>query len=131
MHLTKASHESPTFPKPTSRLAQRTARLREDQRAEQAFKRAVWDRDEGKCRVCSVRCLRVLTLHPRRGEVHHLEGRHRLTRYEPRCAILVCAVCHERLTHHRIRVWAGRRWFTEEGTSLIDADAPLTFEVMP
>lgn len=116
-------------PKPETRLERRARRDRTGRQRDVVLKRAVWDRDEGRCRVCGVRCLRLLTLHPRRGEVHHLEGRLRLTRYEPRCAILVCATCHEKLTRHRL--WALGSLWEVDGAEVLDANASLTFEVMP
>ena len=96
-----------TFPKPTSRLAQRTARLRDDRLAEAAFKRAVWTRDEGTCRICGCRCLRTLALHPRRGEVHHVKPRaYRATRFDVRNGLLLCAADHERVTRHQMELYA-------------------------
>ena len=114
-------------PKPSSRLKKRLARQREDRRLQRQFLAAVWDRDKGRCRCCGVRCLKRLDLHPRRGEVHHLEGRDRRPlRFQARCAILLCASCHEAITHHQMRV-APSRLFVLDGETLIDGDAPLTF----
>ena len=95
-------------PKP-SRLA-RLERVRsskaEDTRKLAAFRRAVWARDEGKCRVCGVRCLRTLTLDPKRGEVHHLRGRNVAPedRYTVSKAVLLCAVHHEQAQRHKVTI---------------------------
>jgi|SRR3990167_4433218 len=115
------------FPKPETRLAERTRRTREDKRAELAFLRAVWDRDEGRCRVCGCRCVRTLSLHPRRGDVHHLYGRTvRALRFDPRAAILVCAKDHEALTQHRLSMW-GSQHFDGAGRVYLDGSGPLRF----
>jgi 5-methylcytosine-specific restriction endonuclease McrA len=69
------------------------------EKAARAFRDAVWDRDEGRCRHCGVWCVRT----PREaggwddiGHVHHLRGRNVAPkdRYNPDRAVLLCAKCH-------------------------------------
>lgn len=118
-------------PKPETRLERRTHRDRTGRQREAALKRAVWDRDEGRCRVCGVRCLRLLTLHPRRGEVHHGRPRaHRATRFDVRNGLLLCAADHERVTTHRIEIVAKHR-FVIEGVAYFDMSGPLHFVHAP
>jgi 5-methylcytosine-specific restriction endonuclease McrA len=85
-----------SFPKPTPRVIDRVA-LRQRREAEaQAFRSAVWKRDEGRCRVCSRRVVRTLELIPHAGHVHHRRGRNVAPedRYSVDRAVLLCAVCH-------------------------------------
>jgi len=114
-------------PKPPSRLVAQTARVRDGKRAEFAFKRAVWDRDEGRCRACGCRCVRTLSLHPRRGDAHHFRRRgHRPTRFDPRNGLLLCAEDHERVTTHRLDIYA-TEMFVVGSVAYFDMSGPLHF----
>lgn len=84
------------FPKPRRRLVDRVAEKRERDTRAQAFRNAVWTRDEGKCRHCERPVRRTLELVPEAGHVHHRRGRNVAPedRYVVARAVLLCAGCH-------------------------------------
>lgn len=84
------------FPKPQRILIDRVERKREQDRRGQAFRQAVWKRDEGKCRSCGRLVRRTFELVPERGEVHHRRGRNVAPedKYNVAKALLLCATCH-------------------------------------
>lgn len=117
-------------PKGVSRLEQKILRERAEFLQREHWKRAVWDRDEGKCRSCGVRCVKVRELHPRRGECHHVEPRaNRATRWNLRNGLLVCAGCHQRITGavNDKLVIQGDHYFTVGGQRYLDASWPVRF----
>lgn len=85
-------------PKGKSQLQAATDEKRLTLIDERAFKKAVWDRDGGHCRCCRRKVIKSMTKSKERAEVHHIHGRGKDLRFEPRAAILVCGFCHERLT---------------------------------
>lgn len=91
-------------PKAETRLAERQALKKQREQAATEFRRRVWSRDKGRCRVCRRVVKRTLGLDPLRGEVHHLRGRNVAPedRCNPSRAILVCLCDHLRLTRHEI-----------------------------
>lgn len=102
---------------------------------EKDFKREVWDRDKGMCRKCGRKVIKTVSRIPERGEVHHCLGRTGDLRFESRCAILVCAECHEHLTGRVNEKWLmvavpGGKTFqvTRFHSELIDASGPVGFE---
>lgn len=83
-------------PKPMPRVVDRVAYKRElDLRADR-FRRAVWARDEHKCRACRRLVFRLMGLDRRVGHVHHRRGRNVAPgdRYNVDQAVLLCATCH-------------------------------------
>lgn len=98
---------------------------------EKAFKDEVWDRDKRRCRCCRRKVERVMGRVPERGEVHHCHGRSGDLRFEARAAILVCLLCHEKLTgrvnQHQLTAIATKTFTTRQGT-FTDARAPIVFK---
>jgi len=117
------------IPKGPSRLERRTAESKADRRLAQAFRQAVWARDGGRCRQCGGKVVRSLRRQANRGEVHHLHGRGVLA-LEVRCAVLVCAGCHEKLTGRMNERWrvVGTQFIAGIDHALIDATYPVAFE---
>jgi hypothetical protein len=115
-------------PKPTPRLANRTARQREDEKAWQQCCRVVDARDKFRCRVCGRRLVRTLTLCEDRLEHHHLESRALMPGliHDPRNLITVCKRCHDQLTRHELEP-TGTDRFAFHGGSYLDANCPLVF----
>lgn len=89
-----------------SRLTDSIAAQKADEKALREFRAAVWTRDKGLCRLCGVKVIKTLSLNPRRGEVHHLRGRHVAPedRYNVKKALLLCARCHEQAQRHQVKV---------------------------
>lgn len=98
-------------PKPPTQLEDRIAAKREQVKKEDAFRKQVWLRDKGLCRVCGVKVLRTITLDPRRGEVHHRRGRNVAPedRFNVARAVLLCARCHLRVTRHEVVIPKGAK----------------------
>ena len=87
----------------TSRLDAKTAADKDDAKLLREWAKFVRLRDGGKCRVCKVKTVTTLELHPRRGEAHHLRPRSCLvTRTDVRNGIWVCLSCHQKLTKHQL-----------------------------
>ena len=84
------------FPKPRRKLVDRVADKRRTDMRGQAFRNAVWIRDDSRCRHCGRLVRRTLELLPERGEVHHRHGRNVRPedKYNPDMAVLLCARCH-------------------------------------
>lgn len=85
-------------PKGKSALTEATEEKRLTLIDERAFRQAVWQRDGGHCRCCGRKVIKSITKSKERAEVHHIHGRGKDLRFEPRAAILTCGFCHERLT---------------------------------
>ena len=82
--------------KPRARVFDRAAyRLALEAKA-RAFRRAVWERDNGRCRACNRLVRKTMALVPERGEVHHRRGRNVAPqdRYNVKQAVLLCYRCH-------------------------------------
>lgn len=95
-----------------------------------AFKAAVWKRDKERCRCCRRKVAKLMGRVPERGEVHHLHGRTGDLRFEANAAVLVCLLCHEKLTGRVAEKWihlASKTFTTRQGT-FTDARAPITFK---
>lgn len=84
------------FPKPRPQLHDRVADKRDAEARMRAFKRQVWERDEGRCRFCARRVIKCLEATAQRGEVHHRRGRRVAPqdRYNVAEAVLLCGWCH-------------------------------------
>lgn len=83
-------------PKPRRRVEDRVREKRERDNQAQEFRRAVWLRDEGRCRHCGRIVIRTLEHVPNRGEVHHRRGRNVAPqdRYNVNEAVLLCLKDH-------------------------------------
>jgi hypothetical protein len=113
-----------------SRLQQKVAHAKDERKAEDEWKKAVWKRDSGRCRWCRRECRRALALLPDRGECHHVSGRVvREIRWDRRNGILICAVCHERVTGKvaEKHVIESRYTFQVDGVAYINADKNVKF----
>lgn len=86
------------LPKGTSRLQATAAERTLTTVDEKAFRKAVIARDGYFCRKCGRKVIQTLARVPERLEVHHVHGRRGDLRHEDRCALVVCATCHEQLT---------------------------------
>src|SRR3990167_2752596 len=84
------------LPKPRARVLDRAAYKLELEAKARAFRRAVWLRDNGRCRACLRLVRRTINLVPERGEVHHRRGRNVApqNRYNVKEAVLLCLACH-------------------------------------
>jgi 5-methylcytosine-specific restriction endonuclease McrA len=98
---------------------------------EQEFRNQVWARDLHHCRHCGREVKRILGRVPERGEVHHVHGRTGDLRFDVRAAVLLCMVCHERLSGkvnaHRLVIVAAKTFTIRQGT-FTDATYPVTFK---
>jgi hypothetical protein len=114
-----------------SRLDEKTTSDKDDARQLEAFRRAVVQRDRGRCRVCGCRTVKTLALDPKWREVHHLISRtNPVTRYDPRNGITVCHADHRRLTSHRLFVVGTASEMFQAGKVpkwYLNADGPLQF----
>lgn len=83
-------------PKPRPQILDRVAYKRAADQQAQAFRRAVWARDEGICRSCGRKVIHTIDAVPNRGEVHHRRGRNVAPedRYNVKKAVLLCLLCH-------------------------------------
>jgi 5-methylcytosine-specific restriction endonuclease McrA len=83
-------------PKPVLRVIDRAAYKREADKKAQAFRQAVWKRDNALCRHCGRFVIKTGQLLPNRGEIHHRHGRNVRPedRYNVDMAVLLCALCH-------------------------------------
>jgi 5-methylcytosine-specific restriction endonuclease McrA len=107
-----------------TRLDQKTAQRRADDKAEADCIRSVWYRDRGHCRICGIKAVKTLTLQNNRGEVHHLVGRRdRATRFLLSNLLLVCRRCHVKLTKHELALWQAER-------TTVDASEPFNVTVV-
>jgi hypothetical protein len=114
-----------------SRLQRKVANAKDERKEEADWKKDVWKRDGGCCRWCHRVCVKSLSLVPERGECHHVSGKVvRAIRWDRRNGLLVCAVCHERLTGKvaEKHVLVSRYTFTVDGVSYINADKPVQFK---
>jgi 5-methylcytosine-specific restriction endonuclease McrA len=84
------------FPKPRRRLVDRVKEKRARDVKAEAFRKAVWKRDEGKCRHCGREVIHTLELVPNAGHVHHRRGRNVAPedKYNVARALLLCGICH-------------------------------------
>jgi hypothetical protein len=114
-----------------SRLQVKTAKAKDESKAEAKWKAAIWKRDDGKCRWCRRAVRKCLELVADRGECHHVSGRVvREIRWDVRNGALFCASCHERLTgtvgeKHLI---TSKHTFSADGIAYINADKPFRYQ---
>lgn len=118
-------------PKGQTRLEEKTAKTKDEAKQRDAFRAAVIARDGKKCRHCRRKVVESIALVANRLEVHHLHGRIGALRFDARCALVLCAGCHQRVTGkvndrlHVVQKAAHMR--TLDGKSYIDAGKPLAF----
>jgi len=127
MHMSE--HRS--FPKPTPRVEDRTAKRRDVANAWLECRAFVDQRDRYRCRVCQRQTMRTLTLCAERAEHHHIVGRRIAPqlRLDVRNILHCCGGCHSKLTRHELYV-EGRAedMFTSDGRRFWNADYPLHFK---
>lgn len=118
------------IPKGHHRLDRKGVKDRQDRQAERDWKKAIWARDEGRCRCCGRRVQKTIVLMPLRGECHHVAGRSdRGVRWDVRNGILTCLADHGKVTRYELRIVCHEH-FTVDGRKYINADSlKLTFEV--
>lgn len=112
-----------------SRLDAKAEAAGEDARRLKAWRHAVGERDEWRCRRCGIHTIKTLALSPQRGEAAHICRRSdRAVRTDRRNGVHLCHRCHEDLDQHRIRlVGTAAQMFVVEGQSYLDGDCPLRF----
>jgi hypothetical protein len=118
-----------------SRLELQAEQEAADKHADTVFKAQVWTLDKGLCRMCKRVCEKGGKRRPERGEVHHVEGRAiPAIRYDVRNGILLCAVCHEKVTGRVNEKWVlvtvhVYKLLIKGGIQVFkDARKPCTFE---
>lgn len=113
-----------------SRLQVKAAKAKDERKDEAAWKKAIWKRDDGRCRWCRRECLRVLVLTAARGECHHISGRvvHEI-RWDRRNGLLLCATCHERITGKVAEkaVIESKYTFVVDEIAYLNGDKPVRF----
>lgn len=120
--------------KGASRLEDRTAEDRANEKRDEAFRREVYRLDKGICRCCGRKVQRKLDRVADRAEVHHVHGRVGALRWLVKAALLLCATCHEKVTgkvNERLRI-VGSAFFRLRvkgirSGPLINARAAVTF----
>lgn len=89
------------IPKPEPLKRQKARKAREDTKRAKAFREAVWERDEGRCRVCGslVSLFAASAAWWLVGHVHHIKLRSLAKRekYDPSNGALVCQSCHAKI----------------------------------
>lgn len=127
----QASYRGKPILKGKSRLEQTVEDTKSEVKQERAWKKAIWTRDGGQCRWCKRKVRKCLELVPDRGECHHVVPReNRITRWNPRAALLLCATCHQRVTgkvNERFLLVA-KKTFTIDAVSYPDMNQPVTFK---
>ena len=113
-----------------TRLAERTADLKDEKAAEKAWRKAVIARDGRICRCCKRTVIQQLALAPERLEVHHIAGRaDQAVRWDVRNGMVCCARDHEQLQHYKILILqAAKHRFKVGATSYTNASKPLIFK---
>lgn len=115
-------------PKGPSRLDEKAKQQTANDTGIRNFRRAVWKRDEGKCRCCGVAVEKSLSLTPKQGQVHHIAKRSRWPELltDPRNGILLCAKCHQDVEQKRLFIVTKGKgsMFTLKDKSFIDAGGP-------
>lgn len=120
----KQKHEMKT------RLDEKDAKDKTDDRELEAWRRAVRHRDEMKCRVCRKKLRVSLELVKNRAECHHIKGRaDKAVRYDVRNGLLCCPKCHGLLEHNELVIVGQKKdLFTVDGARYINADCDLEFK---
>lgn len=116
------------FPKGTTRLQKKVARVKDDEKQLRQWRAEVFSRDEGKCRKCGVRVVKlsIKILHPRRAECHHIAGRDDLAvKYDTRNGVLLCLQCHQTIAGKIL----GTVFFRVNRQRYMNADYPLEWAV--
>jgi len=115
-------------PKGPSRAEQNDQADKDDTRALNVWRAAIFKRDQGKCRCCGKKVKKTLELIPLRGEAHHLVSRaHKALRYDVRNGILLCHFpCHHHVTNGKLGIaQPARLMFSHEGKSYLDGSQPV------
>lgn len=127
-----AEREGKPLSKGVSRLEKQAAAKPLTKVTDAQFKATVWERDKGRCRRCGRKVKKQMPRDPLRGEVHHLHGRLGVLRHEDRCALLLCASDHEKVTgavNVKVVIVATKT-LEIDGRTLTDARAKVKFEVI-
>lgn len=102
-----------------------------DERNLEAWRTAVYSRDEYICRCCKKKVHRTLEMVPDQANAHHIVGRAvKITRYDVRNGATLCRKCHERVTGavNDKLVILGTKVFVIGARKFIDATARLIFK---
>lgn len=121
----------PNWKPTTTRLDQKVADDKDDEKKLLAWAKAVKARDEGKCRVCGVRTITTLERVPKRGEAHHIKTRSDwAVRHDVRNGLWLCLRDHQRLSGRGVRlhvIGTAAQTFIVNGTTYLNGDCPLQF----
>lgn len=112
-----------------TRLAEKKADDRDEKRDERLGRKAAIKRDGKVCRCCKRVVIQQLELAPNRLDVHHVAGRaDQAVRWDVRNLIVLCAECHEAVTHYRkFILQAAKHAFTVGIKTYINASKKVTF----
>lgn len=96
--------------KPQPRVLDRGERKYAREKKASAFRTAVWKDSGYRCYQCGCRVRRTLELVPEQGHVHHIVARSlsKAKIYDADNGVVVCGVCHMKLTRHEITLKASR-----------------------
>lgn len=114
-----------------TRLEEKEAKRKDETKAEQKWRAAIWRRDAGKCRWCRRHVAKTIELVAERGECHHIVGRANPdTRWEPRNGVLLCLSCHERITGkvNEKHIVVAAETYAIEGVEYPDGSKPVHFK---
>lgn len=95
---TLADRPRPDLSKGKSRLEQKMAAQPDEKKLEKQFRHNVRKRDKNVCQSCKRDVLVTIERCPEQAQVHHIYGRIGEFRYAAEHAILLCRVCHEKVT---------------------------------
>lgn len=118
------------FGKGASRLEDRTAEDKENEKKDEKFRRDIYRLDKGVCRCCGRKVERKIDRVVDQAQVHHVHGRIGDLRWELRNGILLCASCHERVTgkvNDRLQI-IGTKFYRLDKQRLINAREKVRFE---
>ena len=114
-----------------SRLDDKAEKDKATDKAWEACKLAVDERDRGKCRVCLRRVVKTLALDPKRAEHHHLcrRSKEKALRLDSRNIVLVHLACHQLIERHKLEpVQKDVLKFQLAGVSYVNADYLIEFK---
>lgn len=122
----------PNLQKGKSRLEVEMVAKPDEKKLEKQFREKVRQRDEMRCRCCQRDVLLTIERCPEQGHVHHIYGRLGKLRYAAEHALLLCRVCHEKVTgavNVKVFLFQLAADMVQVGEkSLIDAKKPVQFK---
>jgi len=127
----EAMRRGKPLPKGASRSEVKAKDDTDDERKLEAWRTAVYSRDEYFCRCCRKKVHRDLEMVPDQAQAHHIVGRAtKIVRYDVRNGVTLCRKCHERVTGavNDKLVILGTKVFMIGARKFIDATHRLIFK---